>query len=152
MPRGVTNHPDLDKILALTIADRAYIAGFFDGEGYVSLHVARNEKRGASYVRVIVGIAQKRGPMLAWIHEMFGGSLFLYQRNDRGFSSDGGTIHRWTITSMEHVNLFYRAVRPYLRLKGEEFDIAIKTVNSRVRMEEVSEAINKIRDLRVVGE
>lgn len=64
MPRGYPEYPDLEKVMALTEAERGYIAGFFDGEGWISLHVAHNKKRGHSYIRITVGVAQKRGSML----------------------------------------------------------------------------------------
>src|SRR5215469_1957599 len=145
--------PDLDKVLALTEVERACIAGFFDGEGSVSLNISQSKKQDVSDVRLVVSIGQKRGSVLKWLHELFGGSLFLRVRNDRGYSTRDGTIGVWSITNSDSLRIFYRTVKPYLRLKAEELDMAMESYNNPdVTIEEVEAVIENIRELRSVGE
>lgn len=88
------------------------MAGFFDGEGYVGIaHVSAN---GAYALHVEV--AQKRREPLELFQRYFGGKLRLNK-------STG--VHQWGATASE-ASVCLQAIRPYLRLKGDQADIGIE--------------------------
>src|SRR6186713_930782 len=149
MPRGTATPPNLDRLMELSKEDRAYIAGFFDGEGWVSLSVARSGSQKKERAFVIVGIAQKQVSVLTWIHSLFGGTLFLNVRNDRGYSLSDGSIHRWSIAGREHVRTFYQVIRPYMRMKGDKFDLVMRAVlDPSMTGEEAKELASEVRKLK----
>lgn len=94
-----------------------YCAGFFDGEGYVTIDVLG---------RVRAGLAQKSREVLDLFGETFGLGTVLEKDPSRnpGFN--------WHVTGRENILLFLRAIRPHLIVKADEVDIAIEAAE-RIR-------------------
>lgn len=101
--------------------DLAYVAGFFDGEGCIGLYQANSCR---SSVRLAVQIFQNHGSaqddLMRAIHAQWGGTL-----HDRGrgfhYGANGKTGAK-----------LLRDLRPHLRLKAEQADIALEWFDSRV--------------------
>lgn len=87
----------------LTEVQRAYAAGFFDGDGTCNIGHGGNNN---DLVHVIVGVTQKDRECLDWLVEHFGGTIV--RERDRYW--------RWTPKSKE---AFLREIAPYLVLKKE---------------------------------
>jgi len=105
--------------LKLSDAEAAYIAGFFDGEGMVTIH--RDRAKGARGPRVnpnyvmSVRIAQGSLPVLEWIKSKVGGSI------TRRFRESHHTRQHWTLALKSHpAQNFLEVVLPYLIVKREE--------------------------------
>jgi len=96
-------------------AELAYLAGFFDGEGCVSIIL--NSKSGA--LTLTVSISQLDPRPLILCQKRFGGSLHR-ERDHRGFRTrvSWQTSSRLALAALEQL-------RPYLIVKGEEADIGI---------------------------
>jgi hypothetical protein len=92
--------------------DLAWAAGFFDGEGSVSFGKAG--KPGHRYLLVSVSNNDTRG--LESLHAWFGGR-FYFELSRR--------CSRWTIRS-RHAEAFLKSIRPYVRLKGDVIDVALR--------------------------
>ena len=63
----------MEKTL-VTIADAAYIAGLFDGEGTVDFARRKEKKRGKTYTvqRIALRIEMTDESVLNWVHEILG--------------------------------------------------------------------------------
>lgn len=90
--------------------DIAWAAGFFDGEGSISVPVMRGR---VHFIRL--SISQNRLEPLRQLQSWFGGFI-------NPHSSDG--IWTWTLSS-KGSRLFLSAVRPYLRVKYAQADLAL---------------------------
>lgn len=98
------------------IADDAYAAGFFDGEGTIDIRYRTTN--GGRYDRFELRCAasQVSTHVLDWLVSVYGGS-WATRKN--------GAISHWTIVGQEAAS-FLTAIRPYLRVKGEQADVAIE--------------------------
>lgn len=89
----------------LTELERAYAAGFFDGDGTVNICWGGPSKS----FKIAVSITQKDRDCLDWMAERFGGNVV--PERDRYW--------RWTPPSKEE---FLRSIAPYLVLKKERVE------------------------------
>jgi hypothetical protein len=107
--------------------DIAYLAGFFDGEGSVTInHVKRTDRtvsgryKNDSYtLQVVIGNTDPTVPN--WAQSMFGGYVIV--REPRSIA------HRpsfsWLISNYWAMR-FLETIRPYIRMKGDVVDLAIR--------------------------
>jgi hypothetical protein len=106
----------------LTNEELAYLAGFFDGEGSVTIHENfRPSPRGKSpnhTLQVAIGNTDPR--ILAWVHSVFGGSL-QFRPSTKPRHRD---ITMWILRSNGAAR-FLRTIRPFLRMKCEQTDVAL---------------------------
>jgi hypothetical protein len=102
-----------------TEVDKAYAAGFFDGEGTVTIAEGRRENsRWPIYnMRVIVG--QNDLDQLLWLRERWSGTIVA-----RAAAGNRKQHHTWSAFSRQ-AHRFLLDVQPYLRLKRERADLAI---------------------------
>lgn len=103
--------------------DDRYVAGLFDGEGYV--RIAKWEKPNSRHVRyqVFLGIGMTHRPIIEALHKEYGGSL---NQNRHDLRSKKHRIQfTWTISSRGAVE-FLNRVLPFLVVKKDEADIALK--------------------------
>lgn len=93
----------------------AYLAGFFDGEGCVS--IVRNSK--TNNLTLTVSISQLNPLPLFLCQRRFGGSIHR-ERGTRGFRNrvSWQTASRLAVAAL-------KAMRPYLMVKADEADVAI---------------------------
>jgi hypothetical protein len=99
----------------LTETEKAYIAGFFDGEGCINIskYQGKNNRTPSYYLQVI--IAQNGFVTLSQIREWAGvGAL----------NQVSPKIYHWTISSQEAAN-FLKIILPYLHNKAAEANVAI---------------------------
>jgi hypothetical protein len=106
----------------LSNEELAYIAGFFDGEGSITIHENfRPSPRGKSPNHTLqVSIGNTNSCVLEWVHSVFGGSL--------QFRPATKPNHRdmtmWIIRSNGAAR-FLASVRPFLRMKGDQADVGL---------------------------
>ena len=100
----------------IIIADIAYMAGFFDGEGCISLTKLRKQKRILLFVR----LAQCNEWIIRWFQHCFGGKVYCR-------SANGNQKEVWVWQVAQKSTLpFLRTIEPYLILKRAEAQLAIK--------------------------
>ena len=60
--------------MGISIADAAYVAGLFDGEGSVDFAKRKEKKRGKTYTvqRILMRIEMTDEDVLNWVHEKLG--------------------------------------------------------------------------------
>lgn len=102
----------------------AYLAGFFDGEGCISILKYKASKNGRFYHRIVSGITQQIRIPLDLIQENFGG--WVYLNKDRKMEANGQIpVHKWSGTASQALSLV-RAIRPYSIIKRKEIDLALE--------------------------
>jgi hypothetical protein len=110
--------------------DAAYAAGFFDGEGHVNFRKNRN-KNGKIYTMLHVNIGQTSFPVLDWLKEYFGGSIYQY---DAGTGTEGSkrtkTFWQWSIVGTR-AKLFLKQIRPFLKVKHDQVDERLSVWENR---------------------
>lgn len=104
----------------------AYVAGLIDGEGCVHLDTPRGTYR----ARVSIGMTQPALPLLRELHAQFGGTLRLHRE----------ATDRWAAAWMlaltgESAVALLVEIRPHLRLKGPQADLALAVESIRTSLE-----------------
>lgn len=117
-----------DKVINIpNREDLAYAAGFFDGEGHICISFATARKsRGHAYDRYMmsVSMSQNDPAALQWLAAKFGGNA----RQIKASRSYDKKIYQrwdWSLTCRNAME-FLLLLRPFLKVKGEQADIAIE--------------------------
>lgn len=70
----------------------SYLAGVFDGEGFISAQFTRRSKKNSrQHTRLIVGVGMKYKPIPELFQKQFGGSLRSYK------TKNGSLIYNWYV-------------------------------------------------------
>lgn len=101
----------------------AYAAGFFDGEGCILVVL-----QGGTYffVGAKVGMGTRSRPVLDWLHARYGGSINAYGRPQNGV-----TLPVWRVSGRKCAS-FLERVRPFLRVKRREADLALTLIAAQM--------------------
>lgn len=91
---------------------KAYVAGFFDGEGSINLSLKAN----TTFRSVSVTLAQKRKDILAEIQTVFGGKLTLQKKG----------YHTLEFCGKDSIKPLLTALLPHLRVKFQEASLALQ--------------------------
>jgi len=105
--------------------ETAWLAGFFDGEGCVSLHKDKRHKR-FSYVPA-VALANKNFQVLREIQSAWGGYLRTVKRSQT-------PPHQWTWTlhlPISCLRRFLLEILPFLKIKSEEARVLVDFLETR---------------------
>jgi len=96
----------------------AWAAGFFDGEGFVTIQ-KRTGKYDSHYLRV--GINHVAKEPLTEIQSIFGGTI----RHTDKVSGNRKPRHTWTLSTLQAKD-FLEQIKPYSKNKGEVIDLGIE--------------------------
>jgi hypothetical protein len=106
----------------------SYIAGFFDGEGSITIHEnSKPSPRGKNpnhTLQVSIGNTDPR--VLRKIHAQFGGGL----THRKLVSPKHRPVTQWFVRAAQALP-FLLAIRPFIYMKGEQIDIAIRFQQSK---------------------
>ena len=101
--------------------DLSYTAGFFDGEGCISILKRKKGNYNVNhFLRLSIG--QKDGKTLDWMKNNFGGNVYLIKR-DGSFS--------WALSDNQAYK-FIKLINPFLKYKKPQADLAIKFQEERM--------------------
>ncbi len=114
----------LEVISNLTVNDKAYVAGFFDGEGTIGIIARKPHQKSKTlncYHQLHVSCTNTNEEVIKYLHELFGGSIF------KAWDTRGKrrACYRWGLTSRK-AKEFLQAILPYLIVKKQEATIAIE--------------------------
>jgi len=98
----------------------AWAAGFFDGEGCITIDGGKLRQ----YSHVSVQVVQKARAPLDEFAGLFGGGVSSTQNGDK--------CYRWRIRGRKAVR-FLEVVRPWLLVKGAQADIAFEFAKSKTK-------------------
>ena len=144
-----------------SVKENAYYAGFFDGEGSVS--ICRHYENKKTLV-TIVSISQVDPRPLHRLKEKYGGSLMLLKNKPAKAGGTSKPIWRWQVSNRQ-IEPFLQDIYPYLVVKKDEVELALSIRKTmRVKKEqgfwrktpedvavERERVYKKYIDLRVVG-
>lgn len=111
-----TKELDVDRYLSMTDVERAYIAGFFDGEGLVGVYRHKNKfaKNGLAH-EVRVSMTQKKREVLDWIASRLGGNIRW-----------GKDVWIWELHGNKQCPLFLRLIVKYTIVKRDQIEMALQ--------------------------
>ena len=103
--------------------DDRYMAGLFDGEGYV--RISRWKKPNTDHVRyqIFAGIGMTHLPIIEQIHETYGGSLHM-NRHDK--KNPNYKIQFSCIFASQKAATFLRHILPYTVVKSGQIKVALE--------------------------
>lgn len=109
----------------------AWAAGFFDGEGCVIVELSKNDKCRHGYRTVLhAQVSQTSLPCLELFLEWFGGKI-VTSRDRTPNGRRWSVQHRWGIKNEGAID-FLKQIRPYLVVKAEQVDVALKYPLKRI--------------------
>lgn len=108
--------------------DLAYFAGLFDGEGCIHIRKTRTKTLKPTYA-LVCKISMCSFYLLNDIQGLFGGSLI--QERPHKYSNRYNKLWTWT-ASCRIAGRFLLILRPFLRLKGAEADLALEFQGGKV--------------------
>lgn len=105
----------------MDMAEAAYAAGIFDGEGHVGITVTKNG-RGEPYHRLMVNVTNTNLEVIQWLFERFDGCI----HNPRYFAQETWReAHRWTASDGRAMR-FLEEIQPFLIIKKEQARLGIE--------------------------
>jgi intein/homing endonuclease len=107
----------------------AYLAGFFDGEGCISIH----SRYGSDGWKTRLTISQSDKKLIVLQKEVGIGHIHRVRPSTRFKSRQG---YQWNINRAAHVELFLTNVLPYLRFKRRQAKWAILLCDRSLSLEE----------------
>ena len=132
------------------ILDLAYMAGLFDGEGYISIRYQMQKDKYDTY-SLMLGVNMVDSEPVELFSKSFGGKVNLRHSKNKNWRPQ----YRWRIESDKAV-YFLKIMSPYLRLKREKAELALlfqenkRTYNYRPQEEKMKEA-EYFLDMRILN-
>lgn len=102
----------------------AYIAGFFDGEGYATIRRANRYKGGCSF-RACIGFVNKNRDLLLWIQTFFAGNIYKKKRK----CSRHSQAYELVSSKNSEIIWFLDNVYPFLKIKKSQCDLLRELLN-----------------------
>lgn len=107
----------------LTESDKAYIAGFFDGEGCIGYYdAAKSYMNRPAYFHASASVCNTDPRVICWMQNITGigrSNIIRFKDGKRR------TAYQWQIGSVTDVTTFLNAIRPYLKVKGDQVDVLL---------------------------
>lgn len=117
---------NVEAVWALTEAERAYIAGFFDGEGSITVTWREAHKN----VLVHCAASQSRPAVPRWLHDVFGGTFHIEQPRNANTKPH----YKWAVRGHNEARIFLQIILPHLRIKKQEAEEALEVLRTRKTM------------------
>lgn len=130
----------------------AYVAGFFDGEGSVSIARVRVGER-SDYHKIVVVIGQraKYREVLDRIHDEFGGTVGL--RNQKTRIAERWAEHAvWQLQDKTSIEVFLRAMQPYCIVKARQIEIGLDFIRTFEQAPNVRDSLGRIRGRQLTAD
>lgn len=123
--------------------EKAYIAGFLDGEGYIGISVHRRKDWKRPYYTTQINIYNTDIFVLQSMVENAGvGTIYLGHRKERPHHK---VIYVWRTTGIKAIELL-KELLPYLRVKKEQAELAIRFPNDGRTFHDNRESQETIRE------
>ena len=103
--------------------EKAYIAGFFDREGHVSITHLKNTPT----YQCRVGFTNTDRLILEWIKSKVGGSITLKQR----VSEIHSQAFKLEIASVDEVLSLLKEIKPYVKIKTAQLNFALEFIKDK---------------------
>ena len=108
----------------MKISDKAYIAGFFDGEGSILIrNMQKSNKKYSVCYYPEVSIVNTHKPVIKYIQKMFGGRIVLHSKYEKRFGRK--ELYKLTFRKEELTRLLLN-IKDYLNIKKENANIVLE--------------------------
>jgi hypothetical protein len=104
----------------------AYIAGFIDGEGTITLAITR-WLNGRPILQPRIQVSSTDDYILEAMYKQFGGSLRLPKPNG---SSRHKPVYRWDVFSKDEITILLETILPYLRIKRRHAELILQFITT----------------------
>jgi LAGLIDADG endonuclease len=110
-----------------TNEELAYLAGFIDGEGSISIFSSSSKSKGKIYprLRLILSAYNTNEAVLQWIKSRFGGTVIRVKRSRRQHKQ----CYAWN-TGWQNASSVLQAAMPFLRVKKPQAELFIACANT----------------------
>ena len=109
--------------------DLAYMAGIFDGEGYVGIQSdGKKSKHGKQNLRLRVAVTSTDEWLCQYLKFAMGGGIIVLKR----VAPNRRTCYHWELSYRKAAE-FLRLILPYLHLKRPQAELAIKFQEAKGR-------------------
>jgi hypothetical protein len=100
----------------------AYIAGFVDGEGYLSIVPYHHSVSNKIYYKTNIKVANTNKEIIEWLKAEFGGWIYV-----RKFASDKNykDAYCWQMSGKNSID-FLMGIQPYLRIKRRQCELLLE--------------------------
>ena len=116
-------------IKPLTEVQKAYLAGFFDGEGCIHIGKHQSKNTPTPIYNLYVIVAQTNKAIIDDMLEMVGlGSVHLYKRSLK--NKNENDAYAWRLSG-RHAADFLTAIKDYVKLKRFQLDVALEFHTTR---------------------
>jgi len=102
--------------------DRAWAAGFIDGEGYISVHVRQKHK----CLTVEVSVGNTNHQSITHLQELFGGHIQHFNGRKKEWSENW----RWTAPA-NVARIVLKSTIPYMQVKRKQAELALELLNHK---------------------
>ena len=117
------------SLVYMRTSDILYLAGFFDGEGYVSVSVLKHKWSQGFYVDLRAGIGNTNRDVLVWIQRVTKlGKVWKHQKK-----GNRRLQHHWVTSNLQDTRKFLKLILPYLKVKKKTVELALKYLDSRLK-------------------
>jgi len=120
----------------------AYIAGFFDGEGYIGTHTSK--KKNSSVISLEISITNTNFEILIKMKKIFNGNILQKTKIE-----NNKQVWAWSIDRIDEKKFFLEKIYPYTTVKRQQIEYGLKylelTTDSRGKGK-VSSEEQKIRE------
>ena len=104
----------------LSVAKRAYIAGFIDADGAIMAVIEKhNEKLFGFRIRVVLKATQSNPKILRWFCKKTGVGIVRQNR----------TTYDWLVRNQNDILKLLKALQPYIRVKNQQTTKALKLLS-----------------------
>ena len=118
-----------------TLADFAYVAGFFDGEGTITV-----SKGGHGWMRS-VQVPNTNEAIIKWLKRTFGGRTYVKSPSKGHLGKK--TIYLWYLRDAIGIGNFLHAILPHLRLKRKDAITLLRNVDGKLSYEDTKKRLRK---------
>ena len=129
----------------------AYLAGFVDGEGHISIYpYVRKDRNNQVYYKVNFKVANTNKKIIEWLKASFGGWIYTQNRNPKH-----KIAYTWSLDS-KNAEKVLKSIHPYMRVRKEQCGlvlerIRLKNKNDTISSQRVVEIYEELRKLNKRG-
>jgi hypothetical protein len=140
---------DINGLHQLTKEEKAYIAGFMDGEGSIGLYEKRREGHIYGFAPRIT-VSNTNSDVVRWLFDLFGGSLCHVDRSQDAGKEKWRGVWQWQLEHNHTINIFLQMIQPWLRNKQEECLLMLQYCQGRTELtiEEKSVIVKQMMEIK----
>lgn len=129
-----------------------YVAGFFDGEGSVSIARVRSGNY-SDYHKMVVAVSQraKYGAVLNRIQEAFGGTVRIAKQKHR-IADRWAEQAAWQLQDKASMRRFFTAIQPYAIVKARQIELGLEFLDSFGAATRLRDDLGRVRGRSVSTE